>query len=1173
MSDKTLNDKQSVDPPENNMPNVFGVSEVPAWLTGEKAQKFVENSKVIESMYESGGSPSPELEKFLRSLETEQIGKFHKNELDPNNLSTESLKLYANYLEQKRLNEARAKEEDLDYSSGVTNKLFRYNLARMDTPAEKTGYLTKTVGQEGIDWGTDRAGRYYLTESGLSNLKGKKVYLPENVRGVIIDESKPFTKADFAEFGAYAPQIIGGVGMGMRYSGYGFIPGIIASGIGEMGGYLADEAVEYLQGYQNQPLFPNHEGQQSVMGSAAWNFSYGAGGEGFVRMLRPLGRMITDPQSGLIAFRANAPLSEQAAKALLSGNRDEILRAFPDLETKLKSIHNVSEKELEALTNAAIEQMRVKVLGGAIYKEPGKYDLYNDYSSVKSKLDPAKQKAVKEVVEGQPHLGVEGGVPSISQATPRNLLGYIQGTLERVFGNSRDKLNRKFLENSMLVLKARAAGMKDKEIYNYIKNSMLPKNNPMYMSSAQFGEMISKKLGGEKMGLTAAIDLSNKEINGILNETLKSLDLISVGNKDAFDNLASSLTSAKTKYNVDFASGLHNIDKIIGEGIFDSAALKTAIKDITDFLPKKNITKEITEDIGPGAGTRTKPVTETVLDDTMIPKEIINFFKTIENASPNMTGTNVQAYETIINTLVENPNLVKTIPYEKIVAMQNAIDNVYNTGIAKAGSLAQTTPAGKDALNNLIKILENRSKVGKKIAKINSGVMLKLAQSGQDTALISADSVFANMIKTGDSKSLNKLFRLLDPKDAATLKLGASNKTLANIIEASKDVSGTVNVTKFLNNWQKLPTSIKTTLFPINNLQSINNAMFRLNKFSGTLDQKALNEMTEALAKQDGGTEMLSILNKHVAAKESLDKFMSANWKKILSDADNIQFEQAIDHVFKPKSGQLVSQVLKHFEGNEFVTNAIKSKAMEKILRASVDASDDFNIIYSGVNLNKTLDKYGVNTLYEMFGKKMTGDLFDFAKQLNLISQGKNKGAGSIVAANLALSPLRQGPSAFQKLLGLGLISKVLAQPGVLKYLAFGMKKGPLGFGRAQAEALAGVKTQITAAGALEATAEEDGQGPRKFIESGVEEVPEVIKDKINYGVDMPGVPFVQNQSAPPVEASRLARANIAPPIGAGSMNPNTMAKGQQLFNKPGEITFAAQGGIMNTNKAFQRVA
>ena len=55
---------------------------------------------------------------------------------------------------------------------------------------------------------------------------------------------------------------------------------------------------------------------------------------------------------------------------------------------------------------------------------------------------------------------------------------------------------------------------------------------------------------------------------------------------------------------------------------------------------------------------------------------------------------------------------------------------------------------------------------------------------------------------------------------------------------------------------------------------------------------------------------------------------------------------------------------------------------------------------------------------------------------------------------------------------------------------------------------------------------------------------------------------------------SRLSGANIAAPItDTGATNPDTMARGQQLFAGPGEITFAAKGGIMNTKKAFQRVA
>ena len=56
--------------------------------------------------------------------------------------------------------------------------------------------------------------------------------------------------------------------------------------------------------------------------------------------------------------------------------------------------------------------------------------------------------------------------------------------------------------------------------------------------------------------------------------------------------------------------------------------------------------------------------------------------------------------------------------------------------------------------------------------------------------------------------------------------------------------------------------------------------------------------------------------------------------------------------------------------------------------------------------------------------------------------------------------------------------------------------------------------------------------------------------------------------------ASRLSNVNMVQPItDTGPMNPNTMAKGRQLFGGPGEITFAAEGGIMNARKPIQRVA
>ena len=73
-----------------------------------------------------------------------------------------------------------------------------------------------------------------------------------------------------------------------------------------------------------------------------------------------------------------------------------------------------------------------------------------------------------------------------------------------------------------------------------------------------------------------------------------------------------------------------------------------------------------------------------------------------------------------------------------------------------------------------------------------------------------------------------------------------------------------------------------------------------------------------------------------------------------------------------------------------------------------------------------------------------------------------------------------------------------------------------------------------------------------------------------------------------PNPESRLSNTNMSSPIGAvdmaarptntgamntGAMNMDTMARGSQLFGGPREITFAAQGGIMNARKPMQRVA
>jgi len=87
------------------------------------------------------------------------------------------------------------------------------------------------------------------------------------------------------------------------------------------------------------------------------------------------------------------------------------------------------------------------------------------------------------------------------------------------------------------------------------------------------------------------------------------------------------------------------------------------------------------------------------------------------------------------------------------------------------------------------------------------------------------------------------------------------------------------------------------------------------------------------------------------------------------------------------------------------------------------------------------------------------------------------------------------------------------------------------------------------------------------------------VQEGLNVTVPLPAteeeeeVPVSENTISP--ASDRFAGANMFNPVGMGrTIDPNTEALGKELFGSdPREITFASKGGIMSTNKAFQRVA
>ena len=83
------------------------------------------------------------------------------------------------------------------------------------------------------------------------------------------------------------------------------------------------------------------------------------------------------------------------------------------------------------------------------------------------------------------------------------------------------------------------------------------------------------------------------------------------------------------------------------------------------------------------------------------------------------------------------------------------------------------------------------------------------------------------------------------------------------------------------------------------------------------------------------------------------------------------------------------------------------------------------------------------------------------------------------------------------------------------------------------------------------------------------------IRPSTNIDNAVKEIPMANFQPSPVNQESRLASANIAPPLtntGTGTTNQATADRGRQIFGQNDPI-FAAQGGIMNAHKQIQRVA
>jgi hypothetical protein len=1069
--------------------------------------------------------------------------------------------LSVDQLEQARIIahlQAPKQEKGFDYTSGVgsTNndgiKFSRWKLSSLDTNTEKEDYLNATVGYDG--WTTDKFGRYGLTQNGLDILGLDALKPDEKAR--IIDEYQGFTAYDWVDAAPHIVQTIPAVGASVALSPYGTVIGILGTGMIGATGYLADEVLEYSQGWSNQSA-------ESIAGMAAEYAMYNALGEGVIRGLRPFGRMLSDPQAGLFSFRPSAPYT-----------RAGVLKAYPGLENDIRAMYGTAadgnplpEVEIQKLVNKAIKHLRFKTPMTGDTTIPNAADPFNPNAKVGAGMENERRAIIQNILEGN---GTYSGVPGIDMSTNRPLLARFQGMLDTIFNRPRDDVNRRYLNHTMLLLQGKAAGMSDDMLKNYVAKFGTSEE---LSAINELNEQILKRATDSSQSYDNALKMI---LINLEKETDEAISLIRSETGLLSDDLGANLATRlqQVKYSTDTAIesyALHLDESLHGLKLFDTSSIKSQLNIIKNALPK--VSKETTtkETIGPGLGSR--EITGTAEGfNTKLPgvKSIVELIEGIEAMPQKVSAAEMQMLNKLfvsfksdaakaggINISKEIDNILTSID-DSFANARGVLDN-HTSGLNVSDKVKF-----KEAYNLLDNLTELKSSSKGMFDDVFVAKMIKDAQSGAQ-GFIEAEDIVTYFVDQGRSKAFLRLMNALPASEREVFKAAVARHTFDDVLNSSKNnMTGGYDGAGFLNAWSKIDDGIKKTLFG-NNSPKINQLAKEIAMKNGKFSQDEIQALLNS-----SETNISKLLNDKLKLINQADEEFGKSWmKKILGD--DVEVEQVIDYIFRPKSATKINQA-KEFMGPDMFAQ-FKEVAMMKILQnVGSDATQPgLGPIFNGPAFRKALDLYGKESLHAMFGKELTKDLYKFANEVTVLTS-KNQ-SGGLVAANVALSPIRKGKAAIPPLAFMKVFSYLMNRPGFVEYLTFGIKNP---YTRKGADALAKVNALAGAQGVQEKLVTSEGQvNERLPIEQDtmmdtIMDLPSNIKDTVLPEAEE--VP-VSSMSMPNVNsASRLASA-FTPPADTGPVNPNTMAKGSQLFSGPGEITFAAQGGIMNARKPIQRVA
>jgi hypothetical protein len=200
----------------------------------------------------------------------------------------------------------------VDRDTGINHWAFRGDLSEMTGAEEKSNFLNDILGPN--NWGVGDEGDddfVISTKEGLDRLGLGHLWTG---KPIAIDEAGTTGADFFADTRGAAPAVAGGILGGMATGGLGFIPAMLASGLGAG---VMKGLDELRQTYADGGRYQKQSGEE-VWGDMKTEAAFAAGGEGVGRALRPIGRYFMGPNRGrpFTAF-GKQPVSKSSVEPAL----------------------------------------------------------------------------------------------------------------------------------------------------------------------------------------------------------------------------------------------------------------------------------------------------------------------------------------------------------------------------------------------------------------------------------------------------------------------------------------------------------------------------------------------------------------------------------------------------------------------------------------------------------------------------------------------------------------------------------------------------------------------------------------------------------------------------------------------------------------------------------------